>query len=76
MAIVGNNKKLQYWINGNLVQEEDLLVSLEIGDQEDKIYIGGSPEYSAEGLILAKTRWYSKPLNFKEIKLLFKEDYE
>ena len=76
LVIVGNNKKLQYWINGNLVQEEDLLVNLQIGDEEDRIYIGGSPEYSAEGIILAKTRWYSKPLNFKEIKLLFKEDYE
>lgn len=76
LSIVGNKNKLQYWINGNLVQEEDLVTNFKIGDEEDKIYIGGSPDYSAEGIILAKTRWYSKPLNYKEINLLFKEDYE
>ena len=55
---------------------EILIKNLELGDEEDKIYIGGSPEHSAEGIIMSKTRWYSKPLNMSEINILFKEDYE
>ncbi len=76
LAIVGNNNIIRYYINGNLVQEETLTKNLELGDEEDKIYIGGSPEHSAEGIMMAKTRWYSKPLNMSEINTLFKEDYE
>lgn len=75
-GIVADNKKLIYYINGNPVQEVILNKELELGDEEDLIYIGGSPEYSAEGIILSKTTWYAKPLTLKEINKLFKEDYE
>ncbi len=76
LAIIGNNNVIQFYINGNLVQEEKLLKTLEIGDENDYIYIGGSPEYSAEGIILSKTRWYAKPLNLSELNLLVKEHYD
>ena len=76
LAIVGKDKNLKFYINGNLVQEEELLKTLEIGNEEDYIYVGGSPEYSAEGIILSKTRWYAKPLNQDEINLLVNEHYD
>ena len=76
LAIVGKEDTLQFFINGNLVQEEKLLYKLEIGSEDDKLYIGGSPEYSAEGIILSKTRWYAKPLNSDEISILVNEHYD
>ena len=57
------------------MQEVLLNKELELGDEEDLIYIGGSPEYSAEGIILAKTSWYAKPLSLKEINILFNDKY-
>ena len=40
------------------------------------IYIGGSEKYSSEGLILAKTRWYSRVLTEEEITFISNEKYE
>ena len=76
LAIVGNEKMLVYYINGEIVDEVTLDRELELGSLDDSIYIGGSPEYSSEGIILAKTRWFSKPLTKTEINNLVNEPYE
>ena len=65
-----------YYINGSVVDEVNLNFNLQLGSQEDEIYIGGSPEYSSEGIVLSKTRWFSKPLTKLEIKNLVNEPYE
>lgn len=75
LAIVGNNTELFYYINGELLKNVILKKPLLLGDEEDKIYVGGSKEYSAEGIILSKTRWFSKPLNEFEINYLYNEGY-
>ena len=75
LVIVGNDNKLNYYINGTLVQEENLYKNLELGDENDQIFIGGSPEYSCDGILLSKMRWFSKPLSLKEISILFNDKY-
>ena len=69
-------KSLIYYINGQIVDEVKLERDFELGSLDDSIYIGGSPEYSSEGIILAKTRWFSKPLSKVEINNLVNEPYE
>lgn len=76
LAIVGKDDNLFYYINGNETQIEKLNINFSLGTENDDIYIGGSPEYSSEGIILSKTRWFSKPLNKSEIKNLVNESYE
>lgn len=76
LTIVGNEKLLTYYINGDIVDEVKLERDFELGSLDDSIYIGGSPEYSSEGIILAKTRWFSKPLSKAEINNLVNEPYE
>ena len=76
LVIVGNEKSLIYYINGQIVDEVELERDFELGSLDDSIYIGGSPEYSSEGIILAKTRWFSKPLSKVEINNLVNEPYE
>ena len=75
LVIVGNNNKLSYYINSTLLQEENLYKNLELGDENDQIFIGGSPEYSCDGILLSKMRWFSKPLSLKEITILFNDKY-
>ena len=76
LAIVGKDNLIIYYINGSVVDEVNLNFNLQLGSQEDEIYIGGSPEYSSEGIVLSKTRWFSKPLTKLEIKNLVNEPYE
>ena len=57
-------------------QNEDLLKPIEIGEEDGYIYIGGSKNYSSEGIILAKTRWYGRTLTEDEIQFISREKYE
>ena len=75
-VLVGKGDVLKYYINGNLMEEQQLTKSLELGNSDDIIYLGGSPNHSGEGILLSKTKWYSKPLNETEINILYKEGFE
>ena len=69
---------ISYYINGDLSNLQSIGQEkiFEIGNEDGYIYIGGSKNYSSEGIILAKTRWYSKALNESEILFISKEKYE
>lgn len=75
-TLVCKGTSISYYINGDLVNVEDLLNPIEIGNENGYIYIGGSEKYSSEGLILAKTRWYSIALTDDEVKFIHKEKYQ
>ena len=75
-TLVCKGSNVKYFINGDLTQEEDLLKPIEIGENDGYIYIGGSKQYSSEGIVLAKTRWYGKALEVEEINFIAKEKYD
>lgn len=74
--LICKGSNIEYYINGEKVKEETLIKPIEIGNEDGYIYIGGSKNYSSEGLILSKTRWYSKILTDSEIKFISNEKYE
>ena len=74
-VIVGQGKQLKYYVNNVNDKTIDLNKSILLGGSNDMVYIGGSPDYSAEGIILSKTRWFSNPLSETEINKLFEEGY-
>lgn len=67
---------IKYYINGDLVDEQVLNRAIEIGNENGYILIGGSKKFNAQGLILAKTRWYSKVLDEDEISFISREKYQ
>ena len=75
-TLVCKGSSVKYYINGQLIQSEDLLKPIEIGDDDGYIYIGGSKQYSSEGIILAKTRWYAKSLSVDQIQFISREKYD
>jgi hypothetical protein len=74
--LVCKGTSVKYYIDGQLSQEEVLEKPIEVGNDNGYIYIGGSKDYSSEGLILSKTRWFSKALEQNEIEFISKEKYE
>jgi hypothetical protein len=74
--LICKGTSVKYYIDGQLANEEFLLKPIEIGEEDGYIYIGGSKDYSSEGIILAKTRWFAKALEQKEIDFISKEKYE
>ena len=75
-TLVCKGTSISYYINGDLVNIETLPKPIEIGNENGYILIGGSKNYSSEGLILAKTRWFSKALLEEEITFISSEKYE
>ena len=75
-TLVCKGSNVKYYLNGDMVQEEDLMNPIEIGESDGYIYIGGSNKYSSEGIVLAKTRWYGRALVNEEIKFISKEKYD
>ena len=47
--------------------------SIKIGSQYKPLYIGGGNKLNANGIILAKTRWFKEALDTNYIKFLFNE---
>ena len=75
-TLICKGSNIKYYINGQLIQNEDLLTPIEIGEEDGYIYVGGSKSYSSEGIILAKTRWYGRILTEDEIQFISREKYE
>ena len=75
-TLVCKGTSVSYYINGDIVKMETLIKPIEIGNENGYILVGGSKNYSSEGLILAKTRWYSKVLTEEEISFIAREKYE
>ena len=72
-ALVADKDKLFYYINGNLVQTENLDNLIEVGGDNQWVYIGGGLDYSCKGILLAKTRWFADALTDKDIKFYYQE---
>lgn len=79
-VLVANKNNLKFYINSlgsnfrNFNTNLKLKKSIKIGSQYKPLYIGGGNDLNANGLILAKTRWFAEALNTNYIKFLFNEN--
>jgi hypothetical protein len=72
-ALTAKENILKIYINGKFVDEQKLKKSIKIGSQYKPLYIGGGNNLNANGIILAKTRWFAESLDSKYIDFLFYE---